>query len=134
MAQEINEYSSAALAFLGDSVFELNVRIRTVSGSKGNAARLNQASKALTNAKVQSQMADALKDILTEEEMAVYKRGRNYKAPSTPKSCTPGEYRKATGLEALMGYLHLKGEQERIEELINEGIKALADQPDPAKE
>ena len=123
MAQEISRYSSAALAFLGDSVFELNVRARIVMDSRGNAGTLNNMAKAYTSARSQARMSELIKDILTEEELSVYKRGRNYKAPSVPRSCTPSEYRKATGLEALFGYLYILGRQDRIDELIGECIR-----------
>ena len=123
--ETVQKYSSAALAFLGDSVYELNIRSRILKEHRGNAGSLNNRSKALTNAKTQSRMAKALADILTEEEMSVYKRGRNYKSPSVPKSCSVGEYRRATGLEALIGYLFIVGRHDRIEELISEGIEKL---------
>ena len=70
-------------------------------------------------------MADILKDQLTETELSVYRRGRNYKAPSVPKSCTVAQYRKATGLEALMGYLFLEHKEERICQLLDTGIRQL---------
>ena len=114
--------SSAALAFLGDSVYEVTVRRQIVLACEGNALELNKRSKALTNAKAQAQLADSLMEILTEEETAVYKRGRNLKSLTAPKSCTISEYRRATGLEALMGYLYLAGRQDRIEELVRTGI------------
>ena len=129
MAQEITQmYSSAVLAFLGDSVYEINIRSRIIREFKGNAGSLNSRAKALTNAKAQSQMVEALKDVFTEEETAVYKRGRNFKSPSVPRSCSVGEYRRATGLEALMGYLFILGRQERIDELISTGIELLNEQ------
>ena len=121
----VYRYSSASLAFLGDSVFELKIRSRIIDSFKGNADLLNKRSKDYTNARAQAQMADILKDSLTDTEFSVYKRGRNYKAPSVPKSCTVAQYRKATGLEALMGYLFLEGEDERINELIDLGVKEL---------
>ncbi|MBQ9031028.1 MAG: ribonuclease III [Parasporobacterium sp.] len=129
MAQEINtqirNISSAALAFLGDSVFEINIRSRIVMACEGNAEELNKRSKSLTNAKAQSRIADRIGEILSEEELAVYKRGRNLKSLTAPKSCTISEYRRATGLEALMGYLFLQGRQERIDELIDLALKTM---------
>ena len=136
MAQKIDEesncadltiyrYSSAALAFLGDSVFELKIRSRIMDSFRGNADHLNKKSKNYTNAKTQARMADILKDALTDTELAVYKRGRNYKAPSMPKSCSAAQYRKATGLEALMGYLFLEKKDERINELLDLALTEL---------
>lgn len=124
MAQEIKN-GSAALAFLGDSVFEVAVRSRIVRECEGNAEELNKRSKALTNAKAQARMADALMERLTEEETAVYKRGRNLKSLTAPKSCTISEYRRATGLEALIGYLYLEERYERIGELVGTGIRII---------
>ena len=123
MAQEIRN-GSAALAFLGDSVFEVAVRSRIVRECEGNAEELNKRSKALTNAKAQAQMAISLMEELTEEEMSVYKRGRNLKSLTAPKSCTISEYRRATGLEALIGYLYLEEKTERIAELVRIGIES----------
>ena len=122
MAQEIKrgrDASSQALAFLGDSVFEISIRQRIVRECEGNAEELNKRSKAVTNARTQARIADLLQEVLTEEELAVYKRGRNLKSLTAPKSCSISEYRRATGLEVLMGYLYLEGRQERIDELID---------------
>ena len=130
MAQEIdlNHTSSAALAFLGDSVFELFIRSGIVRTCEGSADVLNKRSKLLTNAKAQAHMADLLQSQLTQAELAVYKRGRNHKSLTSPKSCSISEYRRATGLEALMGYLFLNGEEERIRELITAGIAAMGEE------
>lgn len=125
MAQEISIPSSAALAFLGDSVYEVNIRSRMVHSCEGNADELNKRSKALTNAVAQAHMADFLKSEMSEEEFAVYRRGRNMKTVSAPRSCSISEYRRATGLEVLMGYLFLLGRQERLDELLNIGIRKL---------
>lgn len=129
MAQKINNMSSAALAFLGDSVYELNIRNRVVNECEGSADELNKKSKALTNAKAQALIANVWQEMLTEEEMAVYKRGRNFKSISAPRSCSISEYRRATGVEALLGYLFLEGRTERIDELISAGIEAARQVP-----
>ena len=100
-------------------MFEISIRQRIVRECEGNAEELNKRSKAVTNARTQARIADLLQDVLTEEELAVYKRGRNLKSLTAPKSCSISEYRRATGLEALMGYLYLEGRQERIDELID---------------
>lgn len=127
MEQKVKNMSSAALAFLGDSVFEINIRSRVVNECEGSADKLNIKSKALTNAKAQAKISDFLQDKLTEEEMAVFKRGRNLKSLSTPKSCSISEYRRATGLEALMGHLYLTGQQNRIDELISISLEHLSE-------
>ena len=117
MAQEVEKYSSAALAFLGDSVFEVNIRRSIVETCKKDAGELNKKTKALTNAKAQSEIAGFLLEHLSEEEIAVYKRGRNMKSVNAPKSCSISEYRRATGLEALYGYLFVTENIKRIDEL-----------------
>ena len=125
MAQKINATpSSLQLAYLGDAVYELFVREQTLGKVSGHVDKLNKHSKKLSMAKTQAKMIDLLvaDEMLTEEELAVYKRGRNAKSASLPKSCTPAEYRKATGLEALMGYLFLNDRKDRIEELLSYGI------------
>lgn len=130
MAEEVTNnqtISSPALAFLGDSVFELNIRAGLVRAGDLQAEALNRQSKALTNARAQAKMADQLQELMTPEELAVYKRGRNHKSVTAPKSCSISEYRRATGLEALMGYLFLEGDQQRIDELIRAGIDAILD-------
>ena len=106
-----------SLSFL--QIRQISIRQRIVRECEGNAEELNKRSKAVTNARTQARIADLLQDVLTEEELAVYKRGRNLKSLTAPKSCSISEYRRATGLEALMGYLYLEGRQERIDELID---------------
>ena len=111
------ECSTAALAYLGDSVIELFVREHLVGEGLSSSARLN--AEALEYVKA-SKQAEAMKNILpllTEEEESVFKRGRNMGHTNTPKSATVSEYRAATGMETLFGYLHLQGKRERIKEL-----------------
>ena len=119
MAKPIEEMSAAALAYLGDSVIELCVRQMLVEKGVSSAKNLN--STALLFVKAEAQ-ADAMKIILptlSEEENGAYRRGRNIGHTNVPKSATVGQYRMATGLEALFGYLYLKGEKERINELFS---------------
>ena len=117
MAKPIEEISTAALAYLGDSIIELCVRETLVQKGVSSAKNLNATALLFVKAEAQ---ADAMKIILpelTDEENAAYKRGRNIGHTNTPKSATVGQYRMATGMEALFGYLYLKGEKERINEL-----------------
>ena len=117
MAKPIEEMSAAALAYLGDSVIELCVRQMLVEKGVSSAKNLN--STALLFVKAEAQ-ADAMKIILpalSEEENGAYRRGRNIGHTNVPKSATVGQYRMATGMEALFGYLYLKGEKERVNEL-----------------
>ena len=130
MAQEIKDIASLNLAFLGDAVYELILREYVVRHFKGNVNALNKKTTAYSKAVTQAQISDILLGktedgscFLSEEEQTVFRRGRNAKGVSIPKSCTPSEYRKATGFEALIGYLHLQGKNERITEIITYGIE-----------
>ncbi|MBR3644350.1 MAG: ribonuclease III [Parasporobacterium sp.] len=122
-------YSSLQLAFFGDSVYELFVREHVLKNVSGHVEKLNRYSKMFSRAVTQAKIADFLlsEELLSEEEQAVFKRGRNAKSASVPKSCSPVEYRKATGLEALMGYLFLTERKERAEELFLLGITQISE-------
>ncbi len=108
--------SGAALAYLGDAVLEVLVRRMLIETGISNAGRLSQMSLDYVRATAQSAGLEALLPHLTEEEEAVYRRGRNA-AGAHPKSASVGEYRRATGLEALLGYLYLKGDTVRLHTL-----------------
>jgi ribonuclease-3 family protein len=113
----VKTVSTAALAYLGDCVVELCVREHLVARGLSSSSRLN--SKALDFVRA-SKQAEAMKNILpilTEEEEAVFKRGRNLGHGSVPKSATVAEYRSATGMEVLFGWLKLLGREDRIAEL-----------------
>lgn len=115
---DLRNYSPLTLAFLGDCVFDLIVR--TVIVERGNRApeSLHKKKSAIVKAGAQAKMAESLLDMLTEEELAVYKRGRNAKSYSVAKNASVSDYRRATGLEALIGYLYLQDKEERIIELV----------------
>lgn len=108
--------SGAALAYLGDAVMEVAIRRRLLDTGISNAGRLSAMSLDYVRATAQSAGLEVLLPHLTEEEEAVYRRGRNAAGPH-PKSATVNEYRRATGLEALFGYLYLSGDTARLEEL-----------------
>ena len=120
MAQNI---SSLNLAFIGDAVYELFVREHELRGFNGDVNTLNKKTTKLSKAVTQSEIVDIVLPILSDEEEAVYKRGRNAKSASVPKSCTPAQYRKATGLESLIGHLYLNGQLDRVKEILEYGIK-----------
>ena len=109
--------SPVTLAFLGDSVFELLVRERLVAGGGMSAGKLHQASVRKVKAAAQAFAYQAVLDAATEAEREILRRGRNVSLSRLPKSCTPDEYHKATAIEALLGYLYLSGEQQRLEEI-----------------
>ena len=114
---KIKEVSTEALAYLGDCVLELKVRELLVNRGISGSGNLNRESLTFVKATAQAKAMQNILPILTEEETAVYKRGRNMSGGNVPKSATMSEYRSATGMEALFGYLHLTGNNERIEEL-----------------
>ncbi len=117
------ELSPLGLAYIGDAVYEIIVR--TMILAKGNAPvnKLHKQSKEYVNAKAQAELYNRIAAYLTEEEQAVFRRGRNAKSFTTPKNMEIGDYRHATGLEALFGYLYLKGQMERVLSLFEIGIQ-----------
>ena len=115
--QELLAMSSLALAHIGDAVFELLVRTKLcVEGGTTNG-RLHQATIALVQAPAQARFALRIQPLLTPEEAAVYRRGRNAHPHGIPKNATPAQYAKATGVEALFGALFLLGRMQRANEL-----------------
>ena len=110
---DINAYSPLTLAYIGDSIYDLVIKTIVVERANCAANKLHQQASALVKAQTQAQMADFLQDYMTEEEQAIYKRGRNAKSYTTAKNASVADYRKATGLEAVFGYLYLKGQSER---------------------
>jgi ribonuclease-3 family protein len=110
-------YSPLILAYIGDAVFELLVRSSVVAGGNKPVNELNRQSASLVKAPSQAAMYHKIEEKLTEEEAAVLKRGRNAKSFTHAKNASITDYRHATGLEALFGYLYLKGRIERIFEL-----------------
>lgn len=115
-----DDYSPLTLAFIGDGVYDLLVRDHLVRQANRPVGELNRRKVALVNCEIQAAFAKSLMPKLSEREQAVYKRGRNAAPKCTPKHGTIADYHSATGLEALFGYLHINGEQERIKELFNE--------------
>lgn len=121
--RDIKTYSPLTLAYIGDGVYDLV--IRTILVSRGNCPpnKLHRMASNLVKAGAQSAMIEALEPILTETEEAIYRRGRNAKSYTMAKHATMPEYRRATGFEALMGYLYLTGQEERMTELIKIGLE-----------
>lgn len=115
----LNTYSTQSLAYLGDSVIELCVRELLVKRGISSSAKLNKTALEYVRASRQARAMERILPALSEEEAAVFRRGRNIGHTNTPKSATVAEYRSATGMEALFGWLHLAGRQERIVELFS---------------
>ena len=116
---DIRTYSPLTLAYIGEGVYELV--IRTILVKKGNCPvnRLHKKASSLVKAGAQSAIMEVIEEKLTPEELSVYRRGRNAHSPTMAKHATMADYRRATGFEALMGYLYLSGQMERIGELFD---------------
>lgn len=115
--EQIRAISSVGLAHLGDAVYELLVRGWLCAGGKATGRGLHKATVALVCAPKQAELAEKLLPLLTEEEQAVFRRGRNANVHSIPHNASRAQYQQATALEALLGWLHLMGRRERINEL-----------------
>ena len=119
---DFSQFSPLVLAYIGDSVFDLV--IKTIQVEKGNRPvnKINKDVTSIVKAEYQAKMMAIIEEKLDEDEMSVYKRGRNAKSYTTAKNASVIDYRKATGFEAVMGYLYLSGRYGRIMELTKEGL------------
>ena len=115
--QQINAISNLGLAHMGDCVFEILCRAYLCAKGGKNVGNLHRDTIHMVKASSQAQFADKLLPHLNEEELAWYRRGKNSHVHAVPKSCTPAEYAKATGLEALFGALYLSGQTDRLNQL-----------------
>ena len=113
------------LAYVGDSIFDLAVRTMFIKKGSKQVNKINNEVTGFVSAAAQARMADAIKKTFTPEEAVIYQRGRNAKPKTKAKNASQNEYHKATGLEAVFGYLYLKGERDRLLELIKEGIAVI---------
>lgn len=120
---DVRAYSPLTLAYIGDAVYDLIIRTVVVERANRAANELHKRTIKYVKAETQAQMIDALLPLLDEEEMAVYKRGRNAKSYTMAKNATMADYRKATGMEALVGYLYLQNRIDRVLELVRLGIE-----------
>ena len=117
--QDVNKISMLGLAHVGDAVYELLYRSKLCTDGHTAVAEMHRMTVAFVRAEAQAEAAAKLLSVLTQEEMSVYKRGRNAKVNSVPHNADIGQYHAATGLEALFGWLYLLGRTERINELFN---------------
>lgn len=114
-----NLYPGLVLAYIGDAIYEVYVRSRIIcEHSDMPPHKLHVESIKHVKAHAQSNSMIAIEPLLTEEEEAIYKRGRNAKSATVPKNADVSDYRRSTGFEALLGFLYIKGEKERLEELM----------------
>ncbi len=117
------DYSSLSLALMGDAIYDLFIRYYVMSFGDDKVNNIHGKKSFFVKAKSQAQFIDYYKDQLTEEEYEVYRRGRNKKSNTAAKNSTIVEYRKSTGFEALLGYLFIKNDYQRIITIIDESIK-----------
>ena len=118
-------YAPLALAFVGDGVYELYVRTRLMHKGSLQANKLHRLAIQYVKAGAQAVSVRAILDKLSEEESAVYRRGRNAKSATVPKNADVAEYRMATGFEALLGYLYLSRRAERLQEIVELACRAI---------
>ena len=119
---DVRAYSPLALAYIGDAVYDLIIRTVVVERANRPANELHRLTVRYVSAGAQAKIAQALADRLTEEERAVYRRGRNSKPHTKAKNASQRDYLQATGLEAVLGYLYLSDNMPRVLELVREGI------------
>jgi ribonuclease-3 family protein len=123
--QDIRQIPALTLAYLGDAIYELVIRTTLVENGMSHVDSLNRRASGYAKAPTQAKIYHMIEPDLSEEELGYYKRGRNAKSGSVAKSGTVAEYRIATGFEAMMGYLYLTGQMDRILELVKKGIDSL---------
>ncbi len=124
---DIRAISSIGLAHLGDAVYELLVRAYLCSHGKATGKGLHRAAVELVKAPAQAKRADIILPLLTDEELAVFKRGRNAHVNTIPHNASRSDYLKATALECLLGYLYLQGATQRINELFDAMMEVTRD-------
>ena len=123
---EPSQLSPLVLAYIGDSIYDLVIKTWVIEQGNMQVNKLNKKTSSIVKAESQSAMIGVIEPMLSEHEEAVYKRGRNEKSYTSAKNASIGDYRRATGFEALMGYLYLSGQYERMMELVKAGLESLA--------
>lgn len=122
---DLKTLSPLTLAFVGDCIYDLILRTVIVERHNASPNQLHREKSRLAKAPAQAEMAEELQEHLTQEELAVYRRGRNAKSHTTAKNASVLDYRKATGLEALYGWLYLSGQEERLLQLLRLSLDEL---------
>lgn len=121
--QDVRTYSPLTLAYIGDAVYDLIIRTVVVERANRPANDLHWITVKYVSANAQSRIVQALMEEFTEEEQSVYRRGKNSKPHTTAKNATVADYLKATGFEAVIGYLYLTGRMDRALELVRKGLE-----------
>lgn len=117
-----SQYSSLGLAYIGDGVYDLIIRTIVLDLGNGKVKNFHRMTSNIVKAESQAKVVNAILDSLTDEEMAIFKHGRNAKSATSAKNASITDYRIATGFEALIGYLYLSHEMDRVMELVKEGL------------
>ncbi len=125
---DVRSYSPLVLAYIGDCVYDLIIKSMVISNGNKQVHKLHEETSQYVQASAQSKMMRAMQPCLTEEEHAVYRRGRNAKSVSPAKNQSITDYRRATGFEALLGFLYLRKEYERLMELVKIGLEHLKEE------
>ena len=127
---ELKDIDIMTLAYIGDGIYEIVIRTIIVDQANRQVNKIHKAASNLVKAHTQAEMIFAIMDKLTEQELAIYKRGRNAKAVTRAKNASMSDYRTATGFEALMGWLYLTNKSERMMLLIKEGLSIIEKEED----
>ena len=120
-------YSPLALAYVGDDAYDLVIRTFLLNQGNMQVNKINKRANTIVKAETQSKMVGIIEPFLTDEELAIYKRGRNAKSATTAKNASVNDYRRATGFEALMGYLYLSEKFERMISLIRMSLEGIGE-------
>ena len=126
--KELNNLQPIAMAYIGDTIFDMFLRTRLVAFTTLTPAGLHQAASKYANANAQAQIMYRIEKLLTEEEHEIFRRGRNAKSHTIPKNAKPYDYRMATAFECLLGYLYLSGRDERLIEILELAVPELIEE------
>jgi ribonuclease-3 family protein len=124
---DVRSYSPLALAWIGDAVYEVLIRTKVMNHGSMQVNKMHKKGSSLVKAGTQAELVKILSSQFTEEEEKVYKRGRNAKAVTSAKNATMIDYRMATGFEALVGYLYLTRQTDRLIQLVHDGLDQLGE-------
>jgi len=129
---DIREVPASVLAYIGDAVFELYVRLHVAARNRSKSGSIHKLAIGHVSAAAQAKTARAILDMLTEEELSVFRRGKNSNPASSTRNTSPPDYKYAPGMEAVIGYLFLMDRHERLDEIIIR-IFEISDRGDPSE-
>jgi ribonuclease-3 family protein len=122
---DYSQYSPVTLAYIGDAVFSLFIRESQIEKGDKKTGRLQREAIDYVSAKAQASIVDSILNFLEEDEKYIYKRGRNANSQTVPKNANPGDYRKSTGFEAVLGYLYLLKKEDRLKKVLREAYNII---------